>query len=130
MSEAKLMTDREFNFLLAEAAQLGREAGKNAAAWWQQDAIGGRVTRGERECAERTLKGMEDGDPMVIDSLPYPNLSGEWAGDPTPQSLMEELDCEDSTTPEEQSELCCAWEDASGAAVAGEIERLCREFLA
>lgn len=122
------MTDKEFKILLAEAAQLGREAGKNAASWWEQDAIGGRSSNAQ-ECAELTLKMLDDGDPAIYDSLPSPNLSGEWADDPTPQSLMAELDCEDCE-PEVESDLCDAWSDAASEAVVWEIERLCREFLA
>lgn len=124
------MTAAEFSSLLAEASKLGREAGTNAAAWWEQDAIGGRATSPEdREHAALTLQGIEDGDPMVMDSLPYPNLSGEWAGDPTPRTLMAELGCED-VTPEEESDLCDAWSEAASEASIGEVERMCREFLA
>lgn len=121
------MTDREFEQLTQEAAKLGREAGENAAAWWEQDAIGGRATSGERDRAELTLKGIEDGDPAVMDSLPFPNLSGQWADDPTPQTLMAELDCE--VEPEEEPEICEAWEVAASDAVLDSVERMCRELL-
>ena len=116
--------------LKAEAAQLGREAGENAAAWWEQDAIGGRVTRPGQaeETARLTLRGLEDGDPAVCDAIPYPNLSGEWAGDPTPASLYEELgvDAEDDT---DDGELCQVWEGAASQAVVHAIERACRKLL-
>lgn len=125
---AAKLTDREFDQLLAEAAKLGTEAGVNAAAWWEQDAIGGRATRGERETAECTLKGLENGDPETIDSLPFPNLSGEWADEQVPEDIYRELGVQPE--PEDEQDICEAWETAASDAVVSEVERLCREFLA
>lgn len=122
-------TDAEcFAELLKEAAELGRAAGQNAAEWWEQDVIGGRVSSrvDTREVARYILQGMEDGDPEFLDSLPWPNLSGEWAGDPTPASLYAELGIE-AEQDSDDGALCTAWEDAASEAVVREVERLCRE---
>lgn len=122
------MTDQEWTDLEAEAATLGKEAGENAAAWWQQNAIGGRATGDTLETARRVLQGLEDGDPETLDALPFPNLSGEWADDPTPATLYAELGitAEDDT---DDMALCDAWQDAASSAVQSEVERLCREHL-
>lgn len=124
------MTDREYDNLLKDAAKFGTQAGLNAAAWWEQDTIGGHATQHDRKCAELTLKGIEGGDPMIYDSLPFPNLSGEWTGDPTPTSVLDELDATDLLEPEEEQDVLDAWEIAAQDAVVAEVERLCREFLA
>jgi hypothetical protein len=40
--------------------------------------------------AERLLIGLLDGDPEILDELPSPRLSGEWADDPRPSDLFAE----------------------------------------
>lgn len=71
--------------LLNEAAELGREAAAAAASW---STDGNESTDSQRA----KLQQLRDGDPAVWDILPNtPNLSGEWADDPTPTSLFEEL---------------------------------------
>lgn len=69
------------------AATLGEDHGRNVAEWWVQENL----TRGRnaRDTAMAVLKGLEDGDPEVIDSLPQPDLSGEWADSPTPETVAE-----------------------------------------
>lgn len=52
------------------ASDLGRDHGESAAAWWEQDALGGRATEDTTATAERVLRGIEDGDPLVLDALP------------------------------------------------------------
>ena len=78
------------------AAEISNEHGINAAAWWEQDTLGGRAT-GEyaRYTAETVLKGIEDGDPEIVDSLPYPDLSGQWADSYSSHDLLEELGVND-----------------------------------
>ena len=81
---------------IAHAAEISNEHGINAAAWWEQDTLGGRAT-GEyaRYTAETVLKGIEDGDPEIVDSLPYPDLSGQWADSYSSHDLLEELGVND-----------------------------------
>lgn len=73
------------------AYDIGRRHGRNAADWAIQDLWGGRATRGEKENAQRILKGIEEGDPEVMDAFKLPDLSGEWADGMTPQSLYEAI---------------------------------------
>ncbi|WP_328372737.1 DUF4314 domain-containing protein [Micromonospora zamorensis] len=48
----------------------GTEAGRTAAEWWAQDAIGARASGDTRLAARRVLAGIADGDPAVLDALP------------------------------------------------------------
>jgi hypothetical protein len=99
---------------IEEAAELGREIGRNAAEWYAQGAWGSRATRCENQAAERFLESWEAGD-----ALPEPpNLSGEWAGDETPVSLMARIfgpnwetdeDEENGSVWEMQDDVCGAW---------------------
>lgn len=71
--------------LLAEAYEMGRDAGRAAATW----SCDGNSDINERR---RVLAMLNDGDPEAYDYLPNtPNLSGEWADDPTPNSLAYDL---------------------------------------
>jgi hypothetical protein len=103
---------------IEEAAELGRKVGQSAAEWYAQDAWGGRATRGEKQAAERFLESWEEGD-----ALPEPpNLSGGWAGDETPVSLMARIfgpnwetdeDEENGSVWELQDDISNAWEEAA-----------------
>jgi hypothetical protein len=55
---------------IGKAREVGREHGENAAAWWQQDALGGRATGDTASTARRVLQGLDDGDPVILDTLP------------------------------------------------------------
>ena len=104
------------NIAIAE----GKSAGKAMASW---------VFDGNTDPANyaRILKGIQDGDPEVLDNLATPNLSGEWADDPTPQTLAYDLGIE--TDDGRLDDLCTLWEDAAHLAFWGEIERTCRYHL-
>ena len=109
-------TDARYAALILEAQKLGREAGQNAAAWWAQDAIGGRSSlSGERlrAAARQMLAAYDDGD--YVDWPEAPSLSGEWADSMTPQRLYAELDC-DPDDDDADFGICHAWEDAASEA--------------
>ena len=73
------MSDR-----LSEAAiALGREHGAK-----QGEVVNDRNCN--VEAARKIIKGHEDGDPKIMDFCPNP-LSGEWADDPTPMALLDEI---------------------------------------
>ena len=104
------------NIAIAE----GKSAGKAMASW---------VFDGNTDPANyaRILKGIQDGDPVVLDNLTTPNLSGEWADDPTPQTLADDLGIE--TDDDRLDDLCTLWEDAAHRAFWDEIERTCKYHL-
>jgi hypothetical protein len=64
-----------------EAREMGRQAGIAAASW----IVDGNTSP---DHIQRMVKMLDDGDPEFYDWINPPNLSGEWADDPTPQSLF------------------------------------------
>lgn len=105
--------ERDIKAAEERAAEMGKRAGENAAHWVIQDTWGGRVTRGEREAATAFLRAFDDGD----ETPQPPNLSGEWAGDETPRSLMASCFGDGWEEVEEyveaQDDICAAWEFAA-----------------
>ena len=106
------------------AIQDGKSAGRAAASW---------VFDGNSppQAYERVLKGIQDGDPEVLDSLRTPNLSGEYADDPTPQTLAQLVGLDEQNDPEgyRLDELCTVWEDAASMEFWSQIERTCKRML-
>lgn len=118
MSDHTYTTDHE-----REAFALGAAAGLAAASW---------VADGNTspEHIARMIAWMDDGDPMAFDYLPaMPNLSGEWADGPTPQSVYDEvygLDTTDVGVDDWALEpIADAWE----AGVASTFEYECKRIL-
>ncbi|MBN30027.1 MAG: hypothetical protein CMB34_05125 [Euryarchaeota archaeon] len=112
-----MSTAQEWSKLLDRAATLGRAAGIDAAAWWQQNALGGRNTASARDIAEHAAKLLamyDDGDPSLEEY--WPSMSGEWADEPTPARLYAELGV-DADADTDDFELCHAWEDAASEAM-------------
>ena len=115
--------------ILRMAKRDGKRAGVNAAGWAL--AVGRMTQLQERETAERVLRGIEDCDPAILDRFSVPNLSGEFAGDPTPRSLAEDYGIADDDPRAEWlvDELSAAWENAASESFWREIARSCRESL-
>jgi hypothetical protein len=110
---------------IKEAEILGKSHGENAAQWVAQDSWGGRVasSRQSEENARAFLKGIEEGDPMIMDSYVSPNLSGEWADSMTPRSLIEEVtEGEIMLTEEEADAVCQAYETEAANGFWQELE--------
>lgn len=111
--------------LLEIAERLGREDGDGAGSW---------VIDVNAQTAEHILRGLEDGDPEVLDALPSSPLSGEWADNLTPDELvqaclwacgMEELEelAYHAMDPERvEAEICDAYEDAWYQAMQRRVE--------
>jgi hypothetical protein len=104
-----------------EAAELGRCAGYAAATW----VFDGNTAP---ETYARVLRGIEDGDPEILDAYRMPDLSGEYADDPTPATLaaMLELDPEDEDQAAELEDCCDAYCDGASEAFWAEVERAAR----
>ena len=88
------------------AHHLGEQHGRNAVDWFIMDPM---QRAGFEEWLWRIVKGMDDGDPEVLDSLPQPDLSGEWVDGWTPMTLAVEVYYEDGE--DGLSELCDEYED-------------------
>jgi hypothetical protein len=115
-----------------QAYELGVEHAKNAASW----VIDGDT---DREWIVETLRFLDDGDPRIEDRLPRePNLSGEYADDPTPTSLYREITgrepIESLAFETEHGQVMDALADAYEQGVSdtfeGECERILREAIA
>lgn len=117
--------------MIKAIARDGTEAGKIAAAWWQQEAIGGHSTGDVTAVAANVMAGLDDGDPETMDSLPSANLSGEWADDPTVASIYG--DHASASMPEfdtledwRVTEIGDVWEEAFNRAVHDAVYVACQ----
>ena len=96
----------------------GREAGKDAGSW----VIDGNTSA---ETARAILKGIEDGDPDVMDIQPSP-LSGEWAGESVYELIPELREMEERGEHDAIDEACTAYEQGFGEGFWAEVERAAR----
>lgn len=99
----------------SRAHELGREHGRNVGSW----VIDGNTTE---STARRILAGIEDCDSEIMDMIPSP-LSGEWSGDPTPQSVLAQLGI---TDPDEQDNALNEYESGFTQGWEGEVSRAAR----
>jgi hypothetical protein len=93
------MTDIDitWNTLLAAVKASAHDAGVNAANWWEQDNVGGYVNASTGIArATAVLKGIDDGDPEILDSLPSADLSGQWADSDTADSVYADVATDDA----------------------------------
>lgn len=113
--------------IIREARRDGADAGRSAASW----AFDGITST---DTYRAVLNGIKDGDPAVLDMyrLPnlLPNLSGEYADEPTPNTLREAY-CVESDARWEAIEfdVCDAWETACSDAFWSAVEETCRDML-
>src|SRR5580765_6801139 len=93
----------------------GREAGKAAGSW----VIDGNTSS---ETVQAILKGIEDGDPAIMDMEPSP-LSGEWAGESVYELIPEIREMEERDAHAEIDEACSAYELGFSEGFWFEVER-------
>jgi hypothetical protein len=118
---------------LAYARDLGAEHGRNAASWYFDGNT-------PQDAYAAVLRGLEDGDPAVLDTLPYADLSGEWADRLTGPMLVHDalvaggIDHEDDdamyrATLDWFSDICDAYEVAFSDAAQSAIETVARSMV-
>lgn len=83
---------------LAHARYLGADAALSTNTWIEMS-----------ESDARSI--LSDVDPEVMDRYPEPNLSGEWADDPTPSTLAYEILGTRDVDPDVENALSDAWEE-------------------
>lgn len=122
--------------LIAAVQTAGHEAGHSAAAWWQQDVLGGRASASAdiKATALATIKGIDDGDPAVLDALPSADLSGQWSDGDTVRDIYEANkdsgSCDfDGLDEWQQTEIGDTWEQAFNASATDAIHAYCRAAL-
>lgn len=104
-----------------EAAEAAGYVAGTAAGSWLLDG------NSSLDVARRLLDGIEDGDPAVLDELPSPPLSGEWAGDPTPRDVLASVGM--SEEDDAADDVLTAYEDAFSRGVSDEAVRSARAML-
>jgi hypothetical protein len=103
----------------SDAENLGRAAGKAAASWMFDGNTPG-------DTYHSVLRGIEDGDPAILDAYPSPGLSAD--GGYTDADLARDLglDGEDQLPPDTPT----VYLDAAAETFWHETERLARQHLA
>ena len=99
--------------LTSMAQRDGRTAGHALATW--------------AEIGESNAQALRDAIDSCSDSLPRPNLSGEWAGDPTPATVAHDLGIEPDDN--RLDALCDAWQESADRAYQREIDRRIAYYL-
>jgi len=105
--------------LVQRAREAGRAHGKAAASWYFDGNT-------PQETYALVLKGIEEGDPAVLETFPSDPLSGEWADDPTPQTVWADLGM--TGDEDEADDVIEAYEEGFYEASADEIERVARDM--
>jgi hypothetical protein len=141
-------TGEAFNRAIIYARELGRQHGANVAIDYINETIERDRTWRPRptaaEDARRILKGLEDGDPAILDELPFADLSGQWADTLTgPQLVSDAIGAaDDGSQPMEAfelaahnwtrdwfSDICDAYENAFSDAVIDAVETRARAHV-
>ena len=116
--------------IVYEAGQIGAEAGRDAASW----VFDGNTND---ETYAWVLRGIEEGDPAVLDAYREPDLSGEWADSYSEEDLANDLGLTDDTgiaglSEQEQAvmdEAATAWADSAREAFWHALESTAREHV-
>ena len=120
----KTTADARWERHLSAARSAGSEDGTAAGTWFFDGSTPERTYR-------VALRGIEDLDPMVLDCLPFLDLSGQWADGPTTHGVLSRfLDDPGSFEAEEQDDLIEEYRQAYDDAVLLEVERSARAYLA
>jgi len=110
------VTGRQWAAARSQARRAGREAGHAAGTW----VFDGNTPR---ETYEAFRKGIDAGDPVTLDSLRTPNLSGEFAGDPTPHSVLTDCGLDLYVAEYVFDDVITTWETAADEAFWNEVGR-------
>ena len=116
--------DKRYESAILDAHNMGEEAGRNAADWCYDGNT-------DDNWFVLVLKGLDDGDPAVYDRFRVPNLSGEYAGDPTPATLADSLDLDYDSDDDRTilDDACEHYLTAASDAFFIELERTCHAHL-
>jgi len=118
-----MSSKKSYKQLIGEATELGREAGNDAASWYYNR------TDPSRDDLLKVLKGIEDGDPEILDTFASSPLSGEHADSPTPQTLYDMLGMGSGRVEFVGDEVCEAFEQAFSTAYESNVVEQTRERL-
>jgi hypothetical protein len=102
--------------------ETAQKNGRDAASW----IFDGNTTR---ETYERFQKGIDEGDPEVLDSVRTPSLSGEYSDDYSEEQLMEDCGYVDHDGTDLRNALAEQYLLEVSTAFWHEIERMARHQL-
>ncbi len=111
-------SDEIYSARVKRAESAGAEHGKAAASWYFDGNT-------DRATYARVLQGLDEGDPAILDSLPSSPLSGEWADEPTPRSVLDAIGVTEDED-DARDDYLSAYEDAFSQASQDEVERVAR----
>ena len=123
MCGRELDTYRPLDLIEQDATKEGTEAGIAAASWYFDF---GRMSGGQskvEEVCERVLRGIEDGDPEILDTFPAAPFSGEYADGLSARDFLEAYGMTEDD--DAADDILRAFEDAYSMAASDEIERSC-----
>jgi hypothetical protein len=109
--------------LTQQAARIGREHGIAAASMYFDG-------HEARHIYEETLKGIKNGDPLIVSQFPEPDLPGVWAFSYTADDLCAELGITTGIDAEAFAGCCDAYDNAYRKAACEEMAWQCRHHLA
>jgi hypothetical protein len=113
---------------LDAASSLGHDHGVNAAESYVMATVS-RSTDGAEQ-NRRILDGILDGDPIIMDSLPSADLSGQWADGLTTTDLLVDVELNPRCVSDDLAvEVADAYCDAFNIAVQEAVEKACRRAL-
>jgi len=100
------------------ARTIGAQKGESAATWYEF---------GSAEHAQKVIDGIDNGDPVIMDTMPYAP-TGEWSGDYNTDALMSDLGLtrDDET---DDGELWSAFADEFDSTAQSEVERAARAYV-
>jgi len=103
MTQGEAFSDDLPPGMLTRIRKIAGEHGRAAASW----AFDGNTDRATYEAAR---KGIDAGDPAVMDSFRVPDLGGEYAGDFTDRDLAGELGIDLPDLADESESALAAWD--------------------
>lgn len=106
--------------VIERAEQEGYAYGVSAGSW----VLDGNSTD---ETARRLVRGIEDGDPEILDALPGSPLSGEWADSLTSAAVLGWFDMDEEHDAAE--DVLRAFEDGFSRGAEAEVVRSCNALL-
>lgn len=118
------ITDEQYAQMEAKMSEAGAEAGRNSAAWWENAMF-------NATDAANIMRGIDDGDPEILDGLPFLDLSGQWADGQTPWSIYHDVSEQDWPSYDDctgREELVDVYRDAHDAAVNEAVYAYCKNL--
>lgn len=131
--------DSAYDKAIAYATERGAKDGASAATWYVFDAGPWHGPDQTTLNARAVLRGIENGDPAVLDRFPAADLSGQWADSLTGPALAHDAVVEAGVPLDDEHEqaeqdwfdvICTAYEAAYNTAVEGAIAAAARAILA